>query len=244
MYEPNQHIKAGQVIRLHSTNRTDIRKLVFDSLDLGHCRHLLDLGCGYGFTYEANPLLRPGTIVVGVDSNPHNRAPFEERVSLAGATPDFVCKPLPANLDYADGAFDVVLAFFSLYFFTDMLPEIRRLVADDGVFVAVTHCGDSFQEFNELVGDPRLFEILRNFEDRNGADLLSPYFRRVNQTRYLNDLVFGPENIQDLDCYLDFKRPLWLDERQAAAIKSKAAAQAADGGFRITKNDTIFWCRP
>ena len=64
-------------------------------MDLSFAKHLLDLGCGFGFMGEA--LARraaPNAQVVGVDAFRSNREPFLERVGATGRSPRFVCMEL------------------------------------------------------------------------------------------------------------------------------------------------------
>jgi SAM-dependent methyltransferase len=247
MYEPAAHIRVGRIIRRHSTNPEDIRRVAARLLPLSRTTSILDLGCGYGLFYEAlQEGVRPGTRVVGIDGNPGNGPYFEARVREWGGTPAFLPKSLPATLPFPDAGFDVILSFFSLYFFVEMLPEIRRLLKPDGVFLAVTHCRESLRELNRMVADERIFEILARFNDANGKAILQPHFTRIEEIDYPNDLVFGPdeEALEDLFFYLDFKRPLWLAQAQVEAIKARVGAQAGRESVTLTKNDILFRCEP
>lgn len=245
MYEPDTHITVARTIRRHSSNRLDLRELVAEQARLGACRSILDLGCGFGSFYEilAGRLQR-GTRVVGMDSNPANRDHFLARVRACGGTPEFICTRLTDHLAQGDLEFDLVLSFFSLYFFPGILPSVRRVLKPDGVFLAVTHCSDSFVQLISLVPDRRGFEVLDNFHDGNGGHRLREHFSSVQETLYPNQLVFPAESLEDLLLYLEFKRPLWLADHQIGGIRDGLSEMIGKEAFVINKSDVVFRCTP
>jgi len=245
MYEPEAHIAAGRIIAGHSTNRTDIREVIGSQIPFEQTGSLLDLGCGYGFLYGMlGGRLRPGTRVVGIDRNEINRFYFETRVVQAGGVPEFRSQGLPSSLPWPDGCFDTILSIFSLYFFPGMLGEIRRLLSPHGCFVAVTHCIDSFSELNGIIGDDRVFGVLEHFNDSNAEAILSPHFRSVQSVRYENRLRFSNQDADDVERYLRFKRPDWMNDAMTETIIASTRNLLSRQDLVITKNDIIYVCRP
>ncbi|MBM4354265.1 MAG: class I SAM-dependent methyltransferase [Deltaproteobacteria bacterium] len=245
MYEPEGHIRAGRIIARHSTNRVDIREVIRSCIPLDRTESLLDLGCGYGFIWEQlEGHLRHGTRVVGVDRDDDNRWYFEARVAHCGGRPEFFAMGLPTRTAFPDGSFDTVLSVFSFYYFPGMAAEVRRLLRPGGCFVAVTHCADSFQELNRIIGDDRVFGVLEHFNDTNGFDILSPYFSSISVVRYENRLRFSRDDADDLERYLRFKRPGWMGNVQAESIVATTREMLSRQELVVTKNDIIFVCVP
>jgi len=251
-YEPGEHKAAGEIIAKYSTNRTDIRDVIGSVIPFGVARKVLDVGCGYGFLYERlcrKPGKGLGTLVdgvriAGIDGNPQNREPFLAAVAACGADGDFRCLKLPAGLDDPSESYDLVLSVFSLYFFPGMLPEIRRVLRPDGTFIAVTHCQDSFAELNRIIGDDRVFGALARFHDGNAAEILSPHFSVIEKVLYPNRLHFSARDAGDLERYLRFKRPDWMDGAEADRIVAAVRAFLERQDLVMAKNDVIFVCSP
>jgi SAM-dependent methyltransferase len=244
VYEPESHILIAPILTAHSTNRNDIRRVIRDALPSGRPLSVLDLGCGYGFLYEALPgFFAAGSTVLGIDGNPQNEPHFLARVAASGAEPAFRCTQLPAPIDLPDGSFELVLSIFSLYFFPRMLPEIRRLLRPGGLFVAVTHCTSSFAELNAIIGDDRVFGVLSEFNDRNGPSLLAPHFASVGVVPYPNRLVFARSDWPELQAYLRFKRPDWMSDATARWVLQAVRSRLRQGELVVSKDDVVFMCR-
>ena len=265
--EVARHRVMGDIIRRYSTNRADIYRLALDGIQFTHPLHVLDLGCGYGaFTAALDGVAPRGSIGNGVDWIEDNRKPYLRAARAAGMEGRFICGPASAASAFPDGSFDLIMAGFSLYFFAEMLPEIRRLLAADGVFVTITHSENTLRE---LLGDiraalgldgelsPEGFGIevmLEAFNAENGRERLAPYFGEVTVREYPNQLRFPTNRLEDCFAYVDFKRGTVTpdspyrdraaDERSMRSLYDVIRTKAARTGFyTLTKDDAIFSCR-
>ena len=251
--QPSQHEAVSDIIRRRSTNPTDVRAALLQGLDLSGVRAVLDLGCGFGFMTEAiAQRVAPDARIVGVDACPANGAPYLARVAAAGRTGQFVCRRIERQLDWPDDSFDLVVASYALYFFPAVLPEVARVLAPQGVFLAVTHTAASCRDLARVLGLPESDSLLlagvRDFCAESGADRLAPWFEDVVRFEYHNSLVFDAAHQDDLLTYLRFKLLLLAPQAALAGELAEALAHAAEvlaclGRVVLEKNDVAFRCR-
>ena len=215
---------------------------------------MLDLGCGCGFFAEAVARrTAPEAQIVGVDACAANEALFLERVAAAGRPGRFVQRAIGKALDWPDQSFDLVVASYSLYFFPDVIPEIARVLAPHGLFLATTHTESSCQDLLRVAGlpvsDARLLGNIRNFSAENGGRLLAPWFGEVERIDYENKLMFRPAEYDEFLTYLRFKLPLLLPATEPGGQIPKPLAKLirgvlAEGQTLVCeKNDAAFRCR-
>ena len=251
---PSWHFVISDMIRRRSTNRTDVRDAALHGLELAFARTVLDLGCGFGFMSEAVARrAAPDARIVGVDACGANEQPYLERVTGTRRAGSFVCRRIDSRLDWPDGAFDLIVASYSLYFFPEVIPEVARLLAPQGWFVALTHMEESCRGLLDAVGlrrtDSHLLPISRNFSAENGGNLLKPWFGEVERIDYHNALRFEATEHEDLLDYLRFKLPFLspgsapggeLPEPLWQAVQESLSYQ---GRVVLAKNDAAFRCR-
>jgi hypothetical protein len=104
-----------------------------------------------------------------------------------------------------------------------MIPEIARVLKQDGKFITITHYQTNMQELigitrnilekNKLLDNnkPLPIEIIiRQFSAENGQDLLGKSFGEVISLDFKNNLVFKPQEIDFFTEYLYFKSPFFL----------------------------------
>jgi ubiquinone/menaquinone biosynthesis C-methylase UbiE len=261
------HRHIGELIKRRSSNKGDVYKTALASLKFDRPIRVLDLGCAWGaFTAALGGIAPAGSASVGVDWIEENRTAYLASASRAGLSGSFVSGPVEAICSEPDRGFDLVLSGFSLYFFTGALPEIARVLRDDGVFVAITHSERSLGEFLEDVRIPLLHdermtaerfgveEVLREFSAENGLSRLSPHFGSVETQDFKNRLTFGVDEIDECFEYLLFKRCILTESSEYrrllddvkfhGALKDVMRARAErEGAYTLTKDDAIFRCR-
>jgi hypothetical protein len=95
-----------------------------------------------------------------------------------------------------------------------------------------------------------LADLVGAFSGESGCSLLADHFGRVEKHDYFNELLFAPENKEELLFYLGFKLRLMVEcgGRGEApcgpfedAIRSRLAASLANGSLRLRKDEAFFW---
>jgi SAM-dependent methyltransferase len=251
---PTRHAAIAEIIRRRSTNRADVRAVALRDLDLASARAVLDLGCGFGFMSEALARRTASDArIVGMDACAANEQPYLERVGAAQRSGSFVCQRIDSRLDWPDGAFDLIVASYSLYFFPEVIPEVARVLAPQGLFVALTHMQESCRGLLQAVGVcasvSHLLPISRKFSAENGRELLEPWFGQVERVEYRNSLVFEPDEHGDLLAYLRFKLPFLSpgaapgSELPGPLWRAVQESLSRQGRVVLAKNDAAFRCR-
>jgi ubiquinone/menaquinone biosynthesis C-methylase UbiE len=230
----------------------DVRAALLDGLDLSHTSAVLDLGCGFGFMAEALARrVAPNARVVGVDACPANEAPYLARVAAAGRAGQFVCRRIQRRLAWPDRSFDLVVASYALYFFPEVLPEVARVLAPQGMLLAVTHTEASSHDLADVLGlresDSRLLAGVRDFSAESGTPRLAQWFQDVERIAYPNALVFDAAHQDELLAYLRFKLLLVAPQAALAGELAEALAHAAEvlacqGRVVLEKSDVAFRC--
>lgn len=251
---PSRHAAIAEIIRRRSTNRADVREVVLDDLDLSSATTILDLGCGFGFMTEAVARrVAPDARIVGLDACSANEQPYLELVAGMSRTGSFICRRIDARLDWPDDSFDLIMASYSLYFFPEVIPEVARVLAPQGLFVVLTHMEESCRDLLRAVAaqeaDSHLLPVSRNFSAENGGSLLEPWFGEVERVDYRNSLAFEAAKHDDLLTYLRFKLPFLSpgsepgSELPEPLWRAIQACLARQGRVVLAKNDAAFRCR-
>jgi SAM-dependent methyltransferase len=249
--EPALHESVSEIIRRHSSNRTDVRRAAFEGIDLSRAHRLLDLGCGFGFMARALAGKVPaGATIIGVDAHPGNRPAFVASAAASGCRGSYLCRTLVSHLDFPARTFDLVIASYALYFFPAVIPEVARVLQPGGTVVAVTHSETDFSTLLGALGVPpersALRALIRGFSAENGAALLRPHFARVDEHPYPNTLVFRAADMAEFLTLVRLKAPQ-LTPAGPGASPAEVEERARDvlqytGSIVIEKDDAIFHC--
>ncbi len=261
------HQAVNCIVFGHSTNRQDIREFALDSIDFSAVRNVLDLGCGFGFSVLGlRNRVRAGTHVVGIDIQESYQRPFLQACESVGVIGEFHASDVAELASYPPRSFDLVLSFFSLYFFPDAVRDVARVLADGGSFLAITHSQATLRELIQHIpptmaslglGVPELLSIqklLRTFAAENAEELLRPWFGEIEKRVFRNTLCFTPEEMSHLAVYLRMKKHLMLKEvydaspdSVGAALNQLLASLAAEadrsGVLELNKDDAVLVCR-
>ena len=249
---PALHESISDIIRRHSTSRTDVRRAAFEGIDLSRAHRLLDLGCGFGFMARALAGKVPaGATIVGVDAHPGNRPAFIASAAAGGCRGSYLCRTLVSHLDFPPRTFDLAIASYSLYFFPAIIPDIARVLAPGGALVAVTHSESDFSTLLGALGVPlersALRALIRGFSAENGARLLRPHFVRVELHPYPNRLTFRAGDMAEFLTLVRFKAPQLAPAGGPHPDPAEVEERARDvlrytGSLEIEKDDAIFHC--
>ena len=222
----NHHISTKEIILRHSSNTTDIRAIAIDTLDFSSVKHVLDLGCGYGFFIEIlDGRLHNDARVTGIDLiDNQNRKAFLFTVNSIGYEGEFIHGSADIIGSMAENTFDLVISSYSLYFFPHLVPHIARILTPGGIFISLTHSRDTLNEILQMIPPSiadagitppermAICQLFSNFCVENGRELLEPYFEKIVVIPYPNSLVFKDVYIDDCISYLDQKKHLLFKE--------------------------------
>lgn len=186
-------------IALHeqfSTNLHPWMRWVFDQLDAPDCASILEVGCGTGALWAENgERIPPEWSVTLLDQSAGMLE--QARANLAEVPHSFRFEGGDVQrLPFANASFDAVLANHMLYHVADLaqgLAEIARVLKVGGKLFAATNGEMHMHELRQLLNafEPT-FSLDRGhfpFTLENGADLLAPYFARVELRRYESALA-------------------------------------------------------
>jgi len=255
---PTIHEEAARVIREHSSHPEDIRNVAFAGLELDGVTRAIDVGCGFGLMSEALALrCSRDAFILGIDAEDSNRDLFLDRLQRTGRQGQFVQMVVEDSLPYGDGLFEAAVCSYSLYFFPRIVPDLARVLAPDGVLVAVTHTEESCRKLARLLNlvedASPLVRLVAQFSGERGRGLLLEYFEEVEAIEYRNALRFGQGTLEPLFSYLRFKLPFMLetDEVGPGGVRELVEAHLAENRLQlmrraevlVPKDDVIFRCR-
>lgn len=267
-YEPiEDHRHTRHIIQEYAMNTLDIREVALDGLDLGSVRRVLDLGCGYGFfTEKLRQRLHPGAYIEGLDViDRNNKEAFEDTIEAIGYKGRFMQGSADLIKAMKDCSYDLVIASYSLYFFPHLIPDISRILSPEGIFLTVTHSKYSLQEITrfipscmQMIGlappdEVMIVKLLSAFSSEDGYAMLAPFFSKVLQIDYKNDLLFPFDRVDDCINYLDKKKHLIfkdVTEKHPHRIEDMLSCfnrivfehASVNGEVIITKDDAVFRC--
>lgn len=237
-----QHRAVSHIIRNHSTNKQDIREVARDAIDWRCVGAILDAGCGYGWFEQV--LDGPFEYAVGIDTLGENEQPFIDAATRIAKRAEFRELHLPCPTGFPSGHFDLVVAGYSLYFFPEALPELARVLAPDGLFLAITHSERMLEEGERFFRFTNLRSLIRRFSAEDGERVLKTCFAKVSWIDYPNRLVFDREDAADLEAYVFFKNEFVSRDADPAEVHERLLQELRfSGALSFNKDDRIFLAR-
>jgi len=246
-------------IRLHqlfSTNHYGWPRWVLDQIDALPSAHLLEVGCGPASLWVENGDRIPaGWQITLTDQSAGMIVQAQQKLATTAHPFRFAQMDAQA-LDFADGAFDVVIANHMLYHVPDLhraLSEIRRVLKRGGRLYAATNGKAHMAELRTLIQgfDPALDYMAttappeRFFSLENGAAHLSPWFAAIELRHYQDGLAVTEVAalVDYVFSMMTFTSAQFNDPAVArAAFTDYVAAQMAHQGgvFAIQKATGLF----
>lgn len=237
------HKKIGSIIKNHSKNKEDIREKIQETIDFRAYHRLLDVGCGYGWFIEALP--EGFDFIMGIDCNDENEHVFLKLGKKKAKKVKFIKLFLPAKIDMPSNYFDLIVSAYSLYFFPGVLPEIKRLISPNGIFIAITHSEHMLEEGEKFFSFDNLRKVIECFSAENGYIILKNYFENIEYFDYPNELIFTEEDREDLEQYIDFKSAFIEQDVNPEVVKEKLLKELEKKKvLTFNKNDRVFIARP
>ncbi len=190
---------------------------------------------------------------IGVDAWEANESSYLQKIADHGRSATFECMRIEAELPWPNHSYDLVVCSYSLYFFVDIIPEIARVLAADGLLLAITHSEagvmDGLPDAGLGHAAAGLLALVRRFSAENGRDYLSRSFGEVVRIDYVNSLRFAREHEDELMAYLRFKMPFLVpgskpeDDLPADLLQFVESLLSRDGEVIVDKSDAAFRCR-
>ena len=236
------HRVIGELIKKYSENKEDIRETAKKALGWNAVHSILDLGCGYGWFEDA---LDTGfDVILGIDCLDENEPGFLKAAQRIARKAMFKNMHLPGPIEMPADYFDLVVSAYSLYFFPEVIPEAKRVLHPEGVFLIITHSESMLEEGEKFFDFKNLRKVIENFSAENGESILRKYFKEVIAVDYFNTLVFNKGSGNDLVRYIDFKREFIAKDVDPLLVREKMLSELHVRGMaRFNKNDRIFIVR-
>jgi SAM-dependent methyltransferase len=258
-------------VALHARFATNPRPWpawVFDQLEGFEGCRVLELGCGTGMLWQVNaPRVPASWTLVLTDSSEGMLA--ESRRRLDGLASPIDLRVMDAQeIDFPDGAFDIVIANHVLYHLPRReraMAEARRVLRTGGAFHATTASLENLAELKALLDEfkgvassaqgavpgpaprERAQAVVAPFSLENGAAQLREDFGSVDTRIYADELrITDPDAIVAYFLSLNEIREgeQVLAEDEAGAFRDFVAARMArDGELRATTKSGMFVCR-
>jgi ubiquinone/menaquinone biosynthesis C-methylase UbiE len=212
------------IIKYYSDNKTDVRDVALEGLNLSKVRRVLELGCGYGFFIERlKGMLHDKAMIIGIDLVENNREPFLHSVASIQYKGEFITGTADIIKEMPPSMFDLVITSYSLYFFPHLIGDIARLLVPQGIFIVLTHSQNSLQEVIQYVVDCMgriginkretvINKLFSAFSRENGDAELKKHFNLVEMVDFRNSIVFPYKNIDDCFFYINKKRNIMFKE--------------------------------
>jgi len=118
------HKIVANIIITHSTNKSDIREIALEGLDMKSGRKILDLGCGFGyFTRALKGKADPEALVTGIDCFKEYEHLYIESCKISGLKGKFISSGKSILSEFDNNCFDTILCSYALYFSPDNVDK-------------------------------------------------------------------------------------------------------------------------
>lgn len=256
------HMLVSGIIRDQLTNNRDVREEALIGLAISEFKTILDLGCGFGFfTGGLSGKVPRDAHVTGIDRYEKYRDPYLETAEKAGVRGSFISSGISVLVDFPDSSYDLIICSYALYFFPEFIPQVARILKNDGLFITITHSCPHMKELTFLVRGILESEnmphdhllpyeqLINRFCDYNGTGLLYPWFDNISRKEFRSEIKFRSADLEKFTEYFRFKFPFFVpcgkgkEEKLTDLVLKKVDQLLKDSGsFLITKDDTIFVC--
>jgi SAM-dependent methyltransferase len=261
-YKDSSNLDARAALhRRFSTAKESWHPWVFDHMKLAPNSRVLECGCGPGWMWRENLDRIPnGCQMTLTDLSEGMVAEAEAALAESGHQFEFKSVDIQA-LPFADNSFDVVVANHMLYHVPDIdqaLKEIKRVLKDNGRFLAATNGNNHMKEITEMgwklfpeetaaLANTRLKQdskLTLSFRLENGGELLEPHFSQVDLNYYEDGLEVT--EVSPLVAYI-------LSSNQSETITDEVVSKLTayledkltqDGVIKISKESCLFMAKP
>lgn len=207
---------------------------------------LLDLGCGNGNV--AVVALSGGAVVSAVDPSERLVEATRARIAAMGEQAH-VIRGEGSHLEFADGAFDVVVAVFSVIFAPDAAACVREMlrVTRPGGRLVITSWepGGPVNDISEILRSPGAERPPSPWAQAESLrELFAPYQVEVKSTR--EQVSLGARSAQAWLTDLETNHPYWRamrrqrdadwPELRRRSLQILEAANEDPGAFRVSSN--------
>jgi ubiquinone/menaquinone biosynthesis C-methylase UbiE len=260
--DADMHLSIANTVRNHLVNGQDIREIAFHNLTLSKKKNIIDLGCGFGFFTEGlKGKVHRNAKVAGVDRHSRNRQLYINVCKDSGLKGTFFSDGISKINSFENNTFDLAICSYALYFFPNYIEQIANIIKEDGIFVVITHSQPHMKEFTLYVKNifnekgfdvPERLpyeELIDNFSNENGKELLSQWFNNVESKKVKSSLLFKYNDYLDFEKYVRFKCSFFIPGKECKhelltgiLLESVKNEMKKKGEVKISKEDIIFIC--
>ena len=223
------------------------QEFVFQKISEKNFSTLLEVGCGNGLLWKKNEhQINNNWNIHLSDSSPN--VVHEAQANLCHLSNiNFWVFPI-TGIAFNDNIFNVVLANQMLHRVNNIsaaLTEIKRVLAQDGIFYAASGTIHHQKELFDFIADATGVLIpndIQSFTNHNAVEPLSNFFDTIDITYYKDEL-----KIHDDDALIDYFSALRSIKTQDSLFKSKLFEYIRQyflnhEFFSITKEFVLFTC--
>jgi ubiquinone/menaquinone biosynthesis C-methylase UbiE len=199
-YATSHNYDARLYLNSHfKTNPNSKAKWLFDLLPTKENQKILEAGCGTGLFWLANKDLIPKNWEITLSDYSEGMLKETQRVLNKVEHPFKYIIIDAQDIGYPDKQFDIVLANNMIYHLKEKaiaFYHIKRILKEDGAFIASTQGMNDMKELNKLLysflgskGKHHFVFKERSFSMENGLNQLKPFFSNIKLKTFMNLLT-------------------------------------------------------